>query len=572
MIKTCTTLFILLVLSFRYSESQTSQNLPENYFVHPLELDLKLSGNFGELRSNHFHSGLDIKTQQRTGAKVIAVANGYVSRIKIERYGYGKALYITHPNGYTSVYGHLEKFSPRIEEYVKEKQYAKESYEIQLFPGDLELRVDQGELVAYSGNTGGSGGPHLHFEIRDSAARPWNPMLMGIDIPDTKSPLIKNAKAYPLDENATINGYNTAMPLRLVKQNDGSYKTESFKAYGNIGIGVSMADQQNGSNNQNGVYKITTSINGSTNFEIEFDKYTFQESRHINQLIDYEHFKKNKNRITRLYVPNNSPLSLYKNTVNNGILQLVDPGASHIYSIEVFDFKGNSSRIIADIENEEAPESLTIPDQSHLTFVDHNSTFTKSMGNFTLTIPSGALYEEALLDIRQQSDTLVVHDDVLPLHKNIIISYDLTSKEGDNLDQYYIGRVTSWGAVFHVNTRRKGNQLVATNRYFGTFAVSKDIENPTIRPINFKDGQWISKNKTLQLKIDDEHTGVDGYRATLNDKFIVMEYDYKSGLLTYDFDDGVVTDKEHNLKLIVTDNVGNSTTFEAVFYRKPLTN
>jgi hypothetical protein len=166
----------------------------------------------------------------------------------------------------------------------------------------------------------------------------------------------------------------------------------------------------------------------------------------------------------------------------------------------------------------------------------------------------------------------VVHRDEIPLHKNIIISYDLSSKEGDNLNQYYIGRVTDWGAVYHVNTRRKGNQLIATNRYFGTFAVSKDTEKPTIVPINFKDGQWISKNNTLKLKIDDEKTGVDGYRATINGEFILMEYDYKTGLLTYDFDDKVVTDKEHNLKVIITDNVGNSTTFEAVFYRKPLTN
>lgn len=572
MIKTFTSLLLVLLFSFRYGESQNKNSLPENYFINPLEIDLKLSGNFGELRSNHFHSGLDIKTNQRTGANVLAVANGYVSRIKIERYGYGKALYITHPNGYTSVYGHLEKFAPRIQEYLKDKQYEKESYEIQLFPGDLDLRVDQGELVAYSGNSGGSGGPHLHFEIRDGTARPWNPMLMGIEISDTKTPLIKNARVYPIDKNATINGSNTSIPLRLIKQNDGSYKIESFKAHGNIGIGIGMADQQNGSNNQNGVYHITTMLNGTKNFEIEFDKYTFNESRHINQLIDYKYFKENKSRVTRLYIPNNSPLSLYKNTLNNGILQLVEPGMSHVYKIQIADFQGNTATIIANIENEAAPESLIVPDQSDLSYVNYNSTFSKSLGNFTLTIPSGALYEDALLHIRQQLDTIVVHRDEIPLHKNIIISYDLSSKEGDNLNQYYIGRVTDWGAVYHVNTRRKGNQLIATNRYFGTFAVSKDTEKPTIVPINFKDGQWISKNNTLKLKIDDEKTGVDGYRATINGEFILMEYDYKTGLLTYDFDDKVVTDKEHNLKVIITDNVGNSTTFEAVFYRKPLTN
>ncbi|GAL00944.1 hypothetical protein JCM19314_170 [Nonlabens ulvanivorans] len=165
--------FSLLVVS-NFGASQNQKNIPEGYFKNPLDIELKLSGTFGELRSNHFHSGLDIKTNQRTGLKVYATASGYVSRIKIERYGYGKAIYITHPNGYTSVYAHLDKLSPRIEEYLKKRQYDNETYEIQLFPTDLELRVDQGEVVAFSGNSGGSGGPHLHFEIRDSAARPIN--------------------------------------------------------------------------------------------------------------------------------------------------------------------------------------------------------------------------------------------------------------------------------------------------------------------------------------------------------------------------------------------------------------
>ena len=560
---------IFMILGFRYSESQ-NKTIMDDYFINPLEIDLKLSGNFGELRSNHFHSGLDIKTNQRTGAKVLAVANGYVSRIKIERYGYGKALYITHPNGYTSVYGHLKKFAPRIEEYLKKRQYQKESYEIQLFPNDLDLRVDQGEIVAYSGNTGGSGGPHLHFEIRDSVARPMNPMIMGIDIPDTKKPIVRNGMVYPIDRNATINGENKAVPIRLIKQKDGTFKAESFKAYGNIGIGINTVDQQNGSNNKNGVFKIATSLNGSKNFEIEFDKYTFAESKRLNQLIDYAYFKEKKSRIMRLYVPDDSPLSLYQNTVNDGILSLNYPDMSHSYVVEIEDFSGNATKVVFDIKNDKAPSELYVPDDSNLTFIDKSSTYRERLGNFYLTIPSGSLYSNELIEISQNLDTLKVHRDNIPLHKNIVINYDLTAKEGDNLDQYFIGRVTDWGAVYHINTRRKGNQLTATNRYFGTFAISKDSDLPTIRPINFKDKQWISKNRTLKIKIDDKSSGVDGYRATVNGNFILMEYDYKTDILTYDFDDGVVVDKENELKLIVTDNVGNSTTFEATFYRKPL--
>jgi len=397
-----------------------------------------------------------------------------------------------------------------------------------------------------------------------------NPMMLGIEIPDTKKPLIRNGKAYPIDRNAMINGKNEPITLRFERQNDGTFKAESFKAYGNIGIGINTVDQQNGSSNKNGVFKISSFLNGRKNFEIEFDKYTFAESKRLNQLIDYQYFKEKKSRITRLYVPNNSPLSLYQNTTNDGILQLVEPGTSHAYVAEIMDFKGNTSKVVFDIINAEPPAELHVEDNSDLTFIDKNITFRQQLGKFNVTIPSGALYENTLIDLRQHLDTLTVHSDIVPLHKSIILEYDLEAKKGDNLNQYFIGRVTSWGAVYHINTRRKGNKLTASNRYFGTFAVSKDTDLPTIKPVNFKDKQWISKNKTLKLKIDDKTSGVDGYRATINGKFILMEYDYKTDLLTYDFADNVVNDKDNNLKVVVTDQVGNSSTFEAVFYRKPL--
>ncbi|MFT5926389.1 MAG: hypothetical protein ACI9WL_001135 [Rubritalea sp.] len=560
-------LAVFLFMS-RLGESQTILNLPQNYFANPLDINLKLSGTFGELRSNHFHSGLDIKTNQRTGAKVYATASGYVSRIKIERYGYGKALYITHPNGYTSVYAHLEKFSPRIEGYLKKKQYEREAYTIQLFPTDLELRVDQSEVVAYSGNSGGSGGPHLHFEIRDSAARPINPLMMGIEIPDTKRPLVKQIKAYPLNETSTINGKNEAKLLRLIPLKDGKFKVAPFRAYGEIGIGVNTTDRQNGANNQNGPFHIKTFFNGSKNFEITFDRYAFKESRHINQMIDYEHFKNTKSRISRLYVPNESPLSLYQDNINKGVLQLYDKDATHSYSIKIEDFKKNQVEINMSIKNDPAPDSIPFPKDEKLTFINHNLTYHQKSGPYSLMIPKHALYESEFLDIAQHADTLKVHRDIVPLHKNMIISYDMSSKQNDNIKQYYIGRVTSWGAVYHINTRRKGNILSAATRTLGTYAISKDDVPPTIKPINFKNKQWVTKNTSLKLKLTDKDTGVDAYRATVNGKFILMEYDYKTGVLTHDFADGVVTDTENELQVIVTDNVGNSTTFEATFYRK----
>ena len=175
-------------LFFFISICNGQSNYPQNYFSSPLDIDLILSGSFAELRNNHFHSGLDIKTQGREGLKIYASASGYVSRIKISRYGYGKALYIKHPNGYTSVYAHLQKFSPEIEAYVKKRQYQGETFELELFPKAGILKVLDRQLIAFSGNTGGSGGPHLHFEIRDNQERPLNPLTFGFDIKDTTPP------------------------------------------------------------------------------------------------------------------------------------------------------------------------------------------------------------------------------------------------------------------------------------------------------------------------------------------------------------------------------------------------
>lgn len=564
-----TLLFIIVLLCVaNFGESQTLKNLPQDYFKNPLDIELKLSGTFGELRSNHFHSGLDIKTNQRTGLSVYASASGYVSRIKIERYGYGKAIYITHPNGYTTVYAHLKKFAPRIEAYVKKQQYAKESYEIQLFPEDLELRVDQGEQIAYSGNSGGSGGPHLHFEIRDSAARPINPMLMGIEVPDSRKPLVKQVMAYPLDESSTINGKNKAVLLRLIPQKNGTYKTEKVSGYGRIGLGVNTSDKQDAANNQNGVFQIKTTFNGSENFSVTFDRYAFSETRYLNRMIDYGFFKKHKSRITKLFIPQGSPLSLYEDSVNEGVLNLYEPGSKSLYTIDIKDFKGNTSSIVIDIINEEPPVELLAPDNSGLEYIPSLSTYSQELGNYKVTIPKGALYEDALLEIKEHLDTLTVHRDRVPLHKNMIIEYDISAKKDDDLDQYYIARITDWGAAYHVNTKRAGTRLTARTRTLGRYAITKDVVKPTIKASNFKNGKWISSNKTLKLSVADKDSGIDGYRATVNGKFILMEYDYKTGILRHDFSDNAVTDTENLLKVIVTDNVGNSTTFEAKFYRK----
>ena len=222
-----------------------------------MEIPLLLSGNFGEFRGTHFHTGIDIKTQGREGFPVKSILAGSIRRIRVTVSGYGKALYIDHVNGTTSVYAHLQKFSSRIEKVIKEKQYQKEQFIIQSYFKLNEFRVKQGEIIGYSGNTGGSLGPHLHFELRNTKAQtPINPLLLGYEIKDTQRPVIQELYQYNLDGSIEKN------KISIIRENDSTYTTKNLSWYGKNGVGIRMYDRQDLSYNKNGIYKITVRLNG----------------------------------------------------------------------------------------------------------------------------------------------------------------------------------------------------------------------------------------------------------------------------------------------------------------------
>ena len=553
----------LLFSGFTYSQT----NIPTDYFSNPLGIDLILSGNFGELRSNHFHSGLDIKTQQREGLPIYAAADGYVSRINVAHYGYGKALYILHPNGYTTVYGHLKSYAGEIEKHVKDTQYKKESYELEIFPDQSLLPVKKGDLIAYSGNTGGSGGPHLHFEIRDSAQRPMNPLLFGIDAPDSKTPNVTAIFAYPIGDDAHVNQSQNRTKLRLIKQKDGNYRTEDITAFGKIGFGITTYDLLDGASNKNGSYKIESRFNGTTIFEVLFNKFSFSESRYLNRHIDYEYLETNKSRVQKLFREQNNPLSVITKEDDNGYINLKDSLQS-IYSIEVSDFKANKIFITVPINGAkmEILNPRSIVKTEDYIYADHSNSITK--GKFSIFIPTNSLYENTYLDIRNDGDTLIFHEDIIPIHTDITISADISAYNEADKDKLYIGKLDSKKLPLYTSTKRIGDKLTTKTRTFGTYVIASDTIPPQIKPVNFSEGKWISNENSLEVKITDDLSGISSYRATLNGKFILMEYEYKKNLLTYNFNDNVNLDSENNLKVIVTDNVGNSATFESKFFRK----
>ena len=557
--------FLFISISFCNGQSP----YPQNYFTSPLDITLVVSGTFAELRSNHFHSGLDLKTKGTEGLSLRTAAAGYVSRIKISRYGYGKALYITHPNGYTTVYAHLQKFSPSIEAYVKKQQYKKESFELELFPKMEDLKVFTKDTIGYSGNTGGSEGPHLHFEIRDKQERPINPMLFGIDIKDTTKPIIYELFGYPLSETSHINGETSRVKIRIIKLPNGQYKSEQITAYGRIGFGIISTDQQDLASNKNGLSFIKTTFNGSKSLEVDFKRFSFNETKHLNRYIDYTYFVETKKRIQKLFIQRNNPLSLLKNYTSQGVVTVKDTTNS-IYKVTVRDYKGNQSELSIPIKGlkKELPKG-TEPEKNNLQHINASEETILEKDHVSVEIYRNTFYENVAINYEVINDTLKLHKPIIPLQKSMVIHFDISQYKGVDKDKLFIGSVSRFGGkLYYVPTKKRGDKLIARTKNLGEYTLGIDDENPKIKAINFKNESWISNHQYLKLKISDDISGIKNYRATVNDKWILMEYDAKTQTLIHDFNDEIITDTKSNLKIIVTDNVGNSSTFETTFYRK----
>lgn len=558
----------LILCSFLFTQILFSQQpFPKDYFQSPLGVPIVLSGSFGELRSNHFHSGLDIKTQQREGLDVFAAAQGYVSRIKIQHYGYGKAIYLTHPNGYTTVYAHLQSFGPKLQEYVKKKQYEKQSYEIELFPKPGELSVAKGELIAYSGNTGGSGGPHLHYEIRNAKSEPINPLLFGYHVKDTRAPRILGVYGYALGGGSVINNTNNRIELRLTKKDNNTFIADKIYVQGTIGLGVETYDQFDMAYNKNGAYKVCTKVDGVPNFEFNFTSFSFAESRYINTLIDYPTYINKRKRIQKCYIEPYNRLSIYSKKDNNGMIT-VEPGQNYTISLEVSDLAGNVSVVEIPVEGKKQ-ELLRAKEN----FRSENYLISKrdnifKVGKATVYFPEDSFYYDFFLDLQQNGDTIKVHNHDIPMRKNYTLSIELDSVNKGDIDKYFIAHASDNGYLSYQNTYRKSSVLSTRTRALGNFVVAKDTIGPKIRPSNFQDGQWLSNFKTLKLIITDDLSGINSYRAKINNQWVLMEYEYKKNSLTYDLSDIEFKDATHLLEVVVTDNVGNSTTYKAVFHQK----
>lgn len=555
--------FFLLTLDL----SSQTKSYPKDYFANPIDSTISLSGNFGELRPNHFHAGLDFRLP--TGRKIYCAAEGYVSRIKVSTVGYGKVIYVTHPNGYSTVYAHLSKFHGKIDSFVKAHQYEEQSYEVELFPYPEDLTLEKGELIAFSGNTGGSSGPHLHFEIRNAANDvPINPLLFGLPVNDAQPPVFKTLAIYPRGGGSIVNGKNKVLKRKIKKGKSGFVidTRDSLTASGFIGFGVEVADRETRGKSDNGVFSIELLVNGRTIYNHVMEKFSFSESRYVNAHVDYSDKYFNNSKIQRSFQLKNDKLSIYRKNENRGVIE-IKPDSVYKIQYIISDASGNTSRLSFTVRGKKVADSET----ENKALVPSEKVIERKTENALLTIPAFSFYEDvseqdcklSVLKKEQYGPRIKAGNSSVPIHENAILRirpYEMVDSLKVKLVIYSVSK--GGGIQFQAGNMNKEGWLETRIKTLGEYGVTLDTIPPRIRfpfsPSKTKSAEvfTIKKGKSVNVFLDDNFSGVSSFNVLLNGNWILAEYEPKEKLLFVNLPDDLAGGG-YSLEISAKDAAGN---------------
>jgi hypothetical protein len=573
MFKTYTLLFLFTCLSTLVNAQQifSTYKYPLVNFRAPLAIQPPaLSGSFGEIRGNHFHSGLDYRTNQREGYPVYAIEDGFVSRARVQNSGFGLAVYIDHPNGFTSVYGHLQRFNPKISNFVETSQYEKQTFELDAFPGASILPVRKGDIIGYSGNRGSSGGPHLHFEIRDTKTEATiNPQLLGLKVADNIPPVISAMYVYRLNHEP----FDEFIPKQYFQLSGGAgvYRLKNVNTInltGEVGFGITVNDRHNGASGNNGVYSIQLEVDGQVVFTSALEQFRFENSKAINSHIDYPAYVKSRAVIQKSFVDPGNPLLIYYNLVNNGRISIVD-NALHEVKYTVTDASGNHSSLTFKVKgNPQAVVPVRTKPPGIIFPYQHQNEFNKK--DLKVVVPKGSLYSDLFFTYAVKpkpatnaySQIHVIHNNLTPLHSG----YDLWIKPDSALLPFKDKAV-----IVNINRASQGGYyedgyVKAKPRNFGSFFIAIDTLAPTIVPLNISSGKNMAGISKMSFKLRDNLSGLKSFNGYVDGKWILMEFDSKTATLWHTFDERTKPGK-HSLKLVVDDMKNNVKTLNLDFYR-----
>lgn len=549
-------LIIVVLLCFSKSIAQiaVSGNFPKDYFRSPLDIELKLAGTFCELRSNHFHTGIDIKTNEKSGLPVLAVADGYISRIKISATGYGNAIYVTHPNGYTSVYGHLESFSEPLKTYLKNEQYKAKRFEIELLPNFNQFFVKKGQVIATSGNSGSSGGPHLHFEIRNTKTEnAINPLLFGIKIKDQLAPILYTMKLYALD-NGYYSTKGKTFPL-IFKENQYSCNSIIELEEGNYGIALEGQDKMEESKSNLGFYQIQFFNKISKIFQWKADEVSFDQIRYINAFMDFDEKEINKKNFYNCFRLPGNPLNSINTDAKNGCIYVKEKDTVKISAI-ITDFNGNKTNFNATLVGTKSKPKVSIflYDYNKSTkFIRNGIEIQFEKGNFYDKLNLNYLVTNSLSNKGIYSLVHTLSNYNIPCQKSNAIFIEPIGLTEKQKDKALIVLKNNIGIEQPIISKWENGKITGKIKTLGTYYIRIDTIAPTIKFVNYSTKTKSFSGNSVSAIIKDDLSDILSINGFIDGKWVLLQYDKKNNHIQYIMDEKCLVGK-HKLEVVIVDN------------------